>query len=138
MNAQDAFKAGFLSRCVENNLGASEMLERIKEAEAMLDKVANPLDWPGDIVGGAWNLAKSVGEKALTYGVPTAILAPPILGGLAGAGLAKATDISDTDVDDIKDKEVIDEYRRQADRLRRVQAVRALQRGPQRSRRPLM
>lgn len=50
--------------------------------------------------------------------------APPILGGLAGYGIAKATDVDDTDADAIKNQELVEEYRRQAERLQRQKAVR--------------
>ena len=54
-----------------------------------------------------------------------------ILGGIAGAGLAKATDVTDKDVADIKDREVIDTYRTEAAKVRRQQAIRRLQQAKQ-------
>lgn len=114
LSSRDAFKVGFLGRCVERGMSPSQ----IKEAA---DKLAGLL---GDAVGAVGGAAKGVTNAALGWGIPLAAAAPPVLGGMAGFGLAKATDIDDTDIDDIKDREVIDEYRRQAERLNRQRLVR--------------
>jgi outer membrane lipoprotein SlyB len=88
LTAQEAFKVGFLARCVEDGLGR----------------------WATDV--------------GIGYGVPLAAAAPWVAGGAAGYGLARATDISDTDVGEIKDRELMSEYRRQTDQLLRQRAVR--------------
>jgi len=118
MQARDAFKVGFLSRCVEDGLSLEEAHERVKVA---MDKLAGLTDLPGKIV----DLAKPVLSTGLAYGIPAAIAAPPILGGLAGYGASKLTDVDDTDVDEIKKQEVIDEYKRQIAKLDRDKRIRA-------------
>ena len=69
-------------------------------------------------------VGKGVGSAVDGYGLPLAIAAPPILGGLAGYGAAKATDIDDVDIDEVKERELADEYRRQTEKLLRQRAVR--------------
>jgi hypothetical protein len=120
LSPREAFKAGFLARCLDDGLTADQIAGRAEKAAAALEKVGSL----GQLAGQAVSLAgKAVGGLA-GYGVPLAIAGPPVLGGVAGYGLARATDIDPSDVDDVKDREVVDEYRRQADRLRRQTAAR--------------
>ncbi len=132
LSAQEAFKIGFLSRCVEDRLTPDQMLDRVKRAHDLFEKTG----FIGGILQHIANKGVDLGAGALSataqYGIPAAIATPPILGGLAGYGLARATDVNDTDVADIKDREVIDEYRRQAEKLRQVREQR-LHRKPTRS-----
>jgi hypothetical protein len=121
LSAREAFKVGFLARCVEDGLGPEGIAGRVKLALDLMEKQGKFLT---DLVGHGVDLAKGVGSGMMSYGLPVALAAPPILGGAAGYGLAKATDIDDTDVADIKNREVIEEYRRQADKLRRMRAMR--------------
>lgn len=137
MTDRDAFKLGFLGRCVEAGLSGPEIAARV---EAAREKVAGF----GAMLGAeGWGAAKSLGKgtaKALSglvlgYGGPLLLAGPPLAGAAAGFGLAKATDIDDTDLDDIKDQELVDEYRRQAEKLRQQRAVRDFRRlrgGPSR------
>lgn len=120
LTAQEAFKVGFLARCVEDGLSPERMLQSVKVAADLMEKRA----FLGTLVEKGLDAVKGVGGAALQYGVPLAVAAPPILGGMAGYGLAKATDIDDTDVADVKSHELIDEYRRQAEAVRRRQASR--------------
>lgn len=121
LTPREAFKVGFLARCVEDGLSPSQIGERVKQASeklAFLSELAGKaMDVGAGAVGGLYN-----------YGLPMALAAPPILGGMAGYGLARATDIDDTDVADIKDQEVLDEYRRQTQRLGREREVKDYQR----------
>jgi hypothetical protein len=81
--------------------------------------------FPGEqTLGKVIDTGKDIGSGLLHYGVPAALIAPPVLGGLAGYGLAKATDVDDTDVTAIKNQELVDEYMRQSDRLKRQTAAR--------------
>lgn len=93
---------------------AEETLAAVKTAA---DKVAGLLDLP---VEGAKGLLH-FGTGTL---LPAALLAPPILGGIGGYGLAKATDIGDDDVNAIKDREVVNAYKTEAEKLRRQRATR--------------
>lgn len=119
LSDREAFKVGFLARCVEDGLDRDQMLQTVKQAA---DKLAGFLGDIGGMASGAFHTA-----------APLALLAPPALGALAGAGLAKATDIDDADVDDVKDREVIDAYQTEAAKLRRQKAVRDYARARQRT-----
>lgn len=113
MSPKDAFKVGFLSRCVEEGRSIEEIPPLVKAA---LEKVA----FLKDLLGGA----KSLGSTALSVGAPMALAAPPLLGGVAGYTAAKLTDVDDTDVNEIKKRELIEELQRQTDRLTRERAIR--------------
>lgn len=121
LNNREAFKVGFLSRCVEEGLSPEQMHQRVKLA---LDKLAGLTDLPGK----ALDLAKPVLGAAANIGIPALLAAPPIAGGLAGFGLAKMTDIDDTDVNEIKRRELISELQRQTAHVNRVKMVRDYQR----------
>ena len=117
----ESFKVGFLNRCVEDGLSTEEALSRVKEASDCLDSLEKQAGWFTDLVSGGTDVAKYLGSKALVAG----LVAPPVLGGLAGYSHSKLTDVDDDDVDDIKKQELIDEYRRQSEKLRHSQALMA-------------
>lgn len=123
LTAREAFKAGFLSRCIADRLPPDQIKQAAAKAAGILSGIMDK----------GWEGAKGVANTAVGYGIPALALAPPVAGGLAGYGLAKATDIDSTDIADIKDREVIDEYRRQASRLRRQTAARDYDRLRQRT-----
>lgn len=131
---KEAFKVGFLARCVHDGLTPDQMLARVKQASDMLEKRA----FIGGLLSGAAGAVGGAAKSIAGYGIPLALAAPPILGGLAGYGLAKATDIDDTDVDAIKNQELVEEYRRQAERLKRQKAVRDYTKQVQHTGRPFM
>jgi hypothetical protein len=130
LSAREAFKAGFLARCVDDRLSPEETEKRAAAALALMDKAAGAV---AGALGKGYDLGKSLIGGAIGYGLPAALAAPPIAGGLAGYGLARATDVDDTDVAEVKDREVLDEYRRQAARLRRQTAVREYQKARKRT-----
>lgn len=117
LDSRDSFKVAFLARCVEDNLTPEQMLVRIKEAQEKIAFVGNAL---GKLV----DVGRGVVDAGLGWGIPLALAAPPFIGAVSGAALAKGTDIDDRDVADIKDQEVIDEYQRQSALLRRQRAAR--------------
>jgi hypothetical protein len=130
LTPHEAFKVGFLARCVRDGLTPEQIHDRVKTAADLFEKEA----FLGSLIGAAGNAVKGMGG----YALPLAIAAPPVLGGLGGYALAKATDVDDTDVEDIKGQEVLDEYRRQAERLRRLQAARAARTPERPNARPLI
>lgn len=137
----EAFKVSFLLRCVENQLTPAETHALVKQALDALEGFEKRAFLGGmlsGLVGKTLDAGKGIGQTAMGYGLPLALAAPPILGGLGGYGLARATDVSDTDVSQIKDQEVIDEYRRQTERLRRQKAYRHSQQAQQRPTRALI
>lgn len=110
LTPREAFKVGFLARCAEEGLSADQIADRVKFAS---DKMASFMD----------GLA-GVGKSVVSTGVPLAAIAPIALGGMAGYGLSRMTDIDDTDVDEVKNQELLDTYAQETAKLKRQQAVR--------------
>ena len=131
---RDAFKVGFLQQCAAEALTPEQMLQRIKAAKDVLEKKAGI----GDLVSGTAHAAGGLVKTLGSYAIPIGLAAPPVLGGLAGYGLAKATDLDDTDVDDIKNRELVEEYQRQAERLKGQKQVRDFSKEVQRTGRVFM
>lgn len=134
LSAHEAFKVGFLARCVEDGLLPEQIEASAKVAADLMEKQAVI----GPILSGAAEIGKGALGTVANYGLPTAIVAPPLLGGLLGYGLAKATDIDDRDVEDVKNREVIDEYNRQTEKLQRQKAVRDYLKSKQKTSRTFM
>jgi hypothetical protein len=135
LTPREAFKFGFLSRCVESGLSLEEIQQQAKQAA---DKLAGWLPDFSAPVSAGWGALKGVSGKALAIGIPTALAAPPILGGLAGYGLSRAMDVNERDVDEVKRDELVDEYRRQTDLLRRAKAIRDARKTHKHPGRPLL
>lgn len=134
LTAKEAFKIGFLAKCAEDGLTPDEMLSRVTQAKAAIEKRA----FIGGLLGSAAGAVGGAAKNVAGYGIPLALAAPPILGGLAGYGLAKATDVDDTDVEDIKNRELVEEYKRQAAKLQQQNAVRRFKQDRVSHARPLM
>lgn len=134
LTAKEAFKIGFLAKCAEDGLTPDQMLARVKAAKDAFEKRA----FIGGLLGSAAGAVGGAAKTVAGYGIPLALAAPPILGGLAGYGLAKATDVDDTDVDDIKNRELVEEYKRQAAKLQQQAAVRKYKQERSSQGRPLM
>lgn len=114
MTPREAFRFGFLARCVESNLTPEQTHELAKTAFDVLEKQAmQPVQAMVDA-------AKAVGYPAAAL----ALAAPPALGGLAAYFSNKATDIDDDDVESIKRQELISQYRRMTDQLNRAKRLR--------------
>lgn len=101
MTERQAFKFGFLSRCAVSGLLPHEIPIFVKRAI--------------DVLGPAVEATKATAGLV----IPAAILTPLVLGGLAGYGLARISDVGPTP-DDVKTRELIDTYRQEAERLRRI------------------
>lgn len=119
MRPNEAFKVGFLARCVEVGLSPTETKQLAKQASACFTKAgfASTLGGLGKLTSA---VVGSVGLPALT----AAAVAPPALGGMAAYLYNKATDADANDVKEIKQKELIQTYRRMADQLRRHRRIR--------------
>lgn len=122
LSPKDSFRVGFLARCADAGMTPEQTLSAVESAR---EKVAGVIS---TIAGKTMDAAKGVAGGLAGWGIPLAIAAPPMLGVLGGMGLAKATDIDDTDVEDVKSQEVTEELDRQADALRRQQAAREYRR----------
>lgn len=104
LDARTAFKVGFLLKCAEDGLGPDEAESLAKEA----------------LFDGFWDAAKTLGS----VGVAGAILAPPVAGATGGVLLSRATDVDDTDVEDVRRDEMVQELLRQSEHLQGLAAAR--------------
>jgi hypothetical protein len=123
MTPQEAFKLGFLARCVEGGLSDEQTNALAKRAADLVgeqEKSADAPDLAGKALGG---VAEATG-KAFWPLVGLAASAPPALGGLAAYFKNQATDINEDDVESVKKQELIAQYRRMADQLRRQKQLR--------------
>ncbi len=106
MEPREAFKIGFMARCVEEGL-SQEKIAKLIEKSASLEGLVE-------------------GAKAVAYpAAALALAAPPTLGGLAAYFNNKAVDTADEgDVDEVKKKELRDSYRRMAEQLKQSKRLR--------------
>lgn len=115
---KERFKLGFIARCVREGMTAGEIADACEKAAADLRdpaKRAGALDW------------------ALGVGVPLALLAPPAVGAGIGYAAGRASDVDDVDIQEVRDRELVNEYRRQAAMARQEAAARRVTgREPQR------
>lgn len=130
LTSREAFKVGFLGQCAEAGMTPDEILAAVKTARDKLAGIGSVID---NISNKAWDLGKGIGSTAVGWGIPAALIGPPVVGGALGYGLARASDIDDTDVDDITDNELLDEYQRQTDKLHRQREARKYQQLRQRT-----
>ena len=112
MNALESFKFGFISRCIEDGLTSTQEMAQLVKSAIGLGGLG-VLDSVGGLATGAMDLAKEYGPIGL--GVLAA--GPPIAGYMGGRMLAGGTDVDDFDVDDVKRKELINEYKTQPAKL---------------------
>jgi hypothetical protein len=120
MTTEEAFRLGYLERCLADGLTPEQIAGSIKVAVDLLEKRAVL----GAMFNAAGNVASSLGSKAVGLGVPLALAAPPVVGGLLGYAAAKGTDWDDTDVQEVKNQELVEEYRRQVERMQQERAAR--------------
>ena len=153
LSARDSFKVGFLSRCVEEGIAPEDIGSVVEKTAATLDKAVEALAKstkdapvakaagvlsdvmrvPGALIDTISRVAAPVVGAATGYGIPLALLAPPALGAGAGYMAARAGDVSDEDVEAIRVKELINEYRLQADKAERDNRVRKYRQRRQRT-----
>lgn len=113
MHPREAFKIGFLARCVEEGLSPDETRALAKSASDCFAKQAFGLN----------DTVKAI--KSVTIPGALALAGAPILAGGGAAYFAnQATDTDATDIEEIKKKELVDTYRRMADQLRRQRKLR--------------
>lgn len=122
MDARQAFKCGFIARCVEDGFTTPEQINQLLKSADF-----DALKALGSLASGVGNVAST----GINWGVPLALAAPPILGAVGGTMAGKATDVDDYDVAEAKNQEIVDEYRRQAERVRRESMLRKLQQSRQ-------
>ncbi len=123
----EAFKLGVLTNFADRGLSVEEMRAHVKKANDALDAVANcPAEGETQKqADGFFDAIKSLG----TTGAIALALAPPALGAAGGVAHSKLTDVDEDDVETIKRKELADEYRRQAARLRQTKELQQIAKG---------
>ncbi len=122
LSEREHFKVGFISRCIEEGFTTPEQIGgQVKLAMAQLEGTEKQGQIPilSDLIRGAGN----IGSSMLSFGIPLALAAPPILGATAGYAAARATDIDDTDVEEQKRQELIDELKQQSAKVRRMRGL---------------
>lgn len=124
LSSRQAFKAGFLQKCAEAGLTADEAMAMAKEGAQLIKASAktwsdllmfNPIE--SAIAAGSGLVGATAGHVANT-GLTGLMVAPPLLGVAGGLAASALTDVDKTDVSAVKKRELIDEYLRQANRLR--------------------
>ena len=109
MTPREAFKIGFLMQCADEGLSGEQTAGRISQLADRLEKAAG--------LGDVLDTAKS--------GLVTSLAIPVAAG--AGIGyLAHRAAVPEVDEDDVKKRELIDEFRHYARRARDKQKVRSL------------
>ena len=123
MTTRQEFRRGFLRKCAEAGLTADQIADLANDAADRLSGTKTAFDmsmlWNNPITSGLTSAAGALGSAAL----PVALVGPPVLGGLAGYGLAKATDMDDTSVAEVQKQETIDELRRARELLARKRPI---------------
>lgn len=126
MRPHEAFKLGFLARCVEEGLSPDQTHALAKQAadcctkQAFLDFLNNPAKATVDTGKSTLDLVK--GSLPL---LGLAAAAPPVAGALTAYLTNSATDVDDAAaVEDVKKQELIDNYKRMAEQLNRQRQLR--------------
>jgi len=115
MQPREAFRIGFLARCVEEGLSPEDTRRLTKSAASLFIKAGFPVTLRGLV-----EAAKGVGYPTLA----AAATAPPAIGGLTAYLNNSAQDVDATDIDEIKQRELAQIYRRMSEQLRRKQQLR--------------
>jgi len=116
MEPREAFKIGFMARCVEEGLSHEKTAELMEKAAS--STLSSLLEF---------------GKGVIIPAAAVAAAAPPTLGGLAAYFKNKTMDSDSDDIEEIKQKEMADSYRRMADQLRRAKALQTRKAGRKRS-----
>ena len=127
LTQREAFKVGFVHRCIEEGLAGPQIEQLAKQA---LDKLALPIVAP--ILEHTLTALKGAGK----WGIPLGLALPPLAGAGAGYAAGRYLDPSTRGAEEVKSEELSDEYRRQAKKLRLAQQLDTLQRNRE-SRRPV-
>jgi hypothetical protein len=120
---REAFKFGFLQKCALAGLSDEDIISLATKLAEEIEKRAGVV---GSTISGVSRLASSGLSTLGSYAIPAALLAPPAAGALGGYGLAKLMDSRDIDADEIKNRELAEEYERQAQRIRKRKALAAI------------
>lgn len=113
------FKVGFLKRCAEAGFSLEETEKLAHDLNEQLEKqsILSALKKPYDA---AWDAAKDVAGTVGNVGIAASLLAPPAIGWGLGRGYTYLTDVDNDDVDEIKKKELLEEYQRQIRKIKQL------------------
>lgn len=128
MTSKEAFAAGILAEFQRRGVNTDEAIELLRAGRTM-DKTA--------LLGELGQAASGVVKPLMEHGLPLAIVAPPAIGGLLGYALARGSDIDDTDVAEMRDRELMDTLENETNNLKRQEALRKWKGSP-RSARPAL
>jgi hypothetical protein len=106
------FKLAMIQHFLDKGLTDPEKMT--KAAEVMV-KQADGDSTFGSLV----NAGKGLTQTALRFGIPLALATPPLAGAAAGYGLGRLSNNSTLDPQTINREQLIEEYKRQAERLAR-------------------
>lgn len=124
MQPHEAFRLGFLARCVEEGFSPEQTSALVKKAEDLFTKsafVAEISRQLTDPVRNTANAAQSVvnlGGSLIPYALMAAAV-PPALGAVAAYAKNKALDVGEDEGEDFKKRELIDTYKRMSEDLTR-------------------
>ena len=142
MRPQEAFKLGFLARCVEEGFSSEQTHALAKRAADCFTKQAawyNPFTWAKSVTDAGKSsveLAQASTNLLKSFTGPLMMLAavPPTVGGVAAYLANKSTDVDDAAaVEDVKNQELTDAYQRMADQLNRQKQLREYKQSRKRS-----
>jgi hypothetical protein len=123
MQPNEAFKIGFLARCVEEGLSPTQTGELVKQAAEQFEKQSLPnlLSTGTTAVNGLKNSLVGLGKASVPL-LSMAAAAPPTLGAATAYLANRAVDVDDdAAVEDLRKQELIDTYRRMSEQLERQQ-----------------
>jgi hypothetical protein len=116
MQVHEAFKLGFLSRCVEEGMNPEQTHGLSKMAASLFEKQAL-INLPSPM-GEVRNAVGTIGDIAPYLALGLAL--PPALGGAAAYLINKGTDVEGKEgVENIKRQELQETYERMAGQLQR-------------------
>jgi hypothetical protein len=110
LTPREAFKIGFVLRCADEGLSATETSERVEKAAALLEKQA-----------GLWDTTKGIGNLGWNIGVIA-----PLAVGLGGAYMLHKATEDTVDVEDLRKRELIAEMKHWARRAREQKKMKQL------------
>ena len=112
---REAFKSAFIARCIEEGFTTpAQVHTQVKQA---LDSF-KPQEKKAFLGGAVDALSNAAG-----WAIPVAAAAPPMIGAGLGYAAARAGDVDDADVSEMKRQELIDELRRHTRQARRRNPV---------------
>ncbi len=113
MTAKELFKVAFLYHAAEQGLTPAQMREKISSARDEIEKSA-----------GVEQALANMFSTGASWGIPLAVVGPPLAGAVGGAALAKLRDADNEDVEDYKRRELVGTLKDQAHELMTNTALR--------------